>query len=93
MASLELMRGPPRNRASRSLILSMAVVMATASEVVMILLVVEVATTAEEEEEEVAEFAIPFDVAFVVLFVVAEFVDIFFFGRSTIDFASFFLAF
>ena len=90
MASLELMRGPPRNRASRSLILSMAVVMATASEVVMILLVVEVATTAEEE---VAEFAIPFDVAFVVLFVVAEFVDIFFFGRSTIDFASFFLAF
>ena len=91
MASLELMRGPPRNRASRSLILSMAVVMATASEVVMILLVVEVATTAEEEE--VAEFAIPFDVAFVVLFVVAEFVDIFFFGRSTIDFASFFLAF
>ena len=92
MASLELMRGPPRNRASRSLILSMAVVMATASEVVMILLVVEVATTAEEEEE-VAEFAIPFDVAFVVLFVVAEFVDIFFFGQSTIDFASFFLAF
>ena len=70
----------------------MAVVMATASEVVMILLVVEVATNAEEEEE-VAEFAIPFDVAFVVLFVVAEFVDIFFFGRSTIDFASFFLAF
>ena len=70
----------------------MAVVMATASEVVMILLVVEVATTTAEEEE-VAEFAIPFDVAFVVLFVVAEFVDIFFFGRSTIDFASFFLAF
>ena len=70
----------------------MAVVMATASEVVMILLVVEVATTTAEEDE-VAEFAIPFDVAFVVLFVVAEFVDIFFFGRSTIDFASFFLAF
>ena len=47
---MELIRGPPRNRASKSLILSMAVVMATASEVVMTLLTV-VATNAAAEDE------------------------------------------
>ena len=66
LASLELIRGPPRNRASKSLILSMAVVMAITSEATTLLVV---ATTAAEEEEVVDEVAIPFGVAALVLVV------------------------